>query len=69
MILHAWQLIVLALAGWMNRQQQDILAYLTEVRLMYVETAQADARCGGDFAWQCWRKPTVAVWPVTVPRE
>ncbi len=30
MILHTWQLIVLALAGWMNRQQQDILAYLTE---------------------------------------
>ena len=30
MILHTWQFIVLALAGWMNRQQQDIVAYLTE---------------------------------------
>ena len=30
MVLHTWQFIVLALAGWMNRQQQDIVAYLTE---------------------------------------
>ena len=30
MILHTWQFIVVALAGWMNRQQQDIVAYLTE---------------------------------------
>ena len=30
MILHTWQFIVLALAGWLNRQQQDIVAYLTE---------------------------------------
>jgi len=30
MILHTWQLIVVALAGWLNQQQQDIVAYLTE---------------------------------------
>ena len=30
MILHTWQLIVLALAGWLNRQQQDIVDYLRE---------------------------------------
>ena len=30
MILHTWQFIVVALAGWLNRQQQDIVAYLTE---------------------------------------
>ena len=30
MILHTWQFIVLALAGWLNRQQQDIVAYLAE---------------------------------------
>ena len=30
MILHTWQFIVLALAGWLNRQQQDIVAYLIE---------------------------------------
>ena len=30
MILDTWQLIVVALAGWVNRQQQDVLAYLRE---------------------------------------
>ena len=30
MILHTWQFLVLALAGWLNRQQQDIVAYLAE---------------------------------------
>ena len=30
MIPHRWQFIVLALAGWLNRQQQDIVAYLSE---------------------------------------
>jgi len=30
MFLHTWQLIALALAGWMNRQRQDIVAHLTE---------------------------------------
>jgi transposase InsO family protein len=30
MIFHTWQFIVLALAGWLNRQQQDIVAYLQE---------------------------------------
>ena len=30
MIIQAWQFIVVALAGWLNQQQQDIVAYLTE---------------------------------------
>jgi hypothetical protein len=30
MILQTWQFIVLALAGWLNQQQQDIVAYLSE---------------------------------------
>ena len=30
MILHTWQFIVVALAGWLNRQQQDVLDYLQE---------------------------------------
>ena len=30
MIVHTWQFIVVALAGWLNRQQQDIVAYLSE---------------------------------------
>ena len=30
MVLQTWQLIVVALAGWLNRQQQDAVAYLRE---------------------------------------
>jgi len=30
MVFHTWQFIVIALAGWLNRQQRDIVAYLTE---------------------------------------
>jgi len=30
MILQTWQLVVVALAGWMNQQQQDVVAYLAE---------------------------------------
>ena len=67
--MQTWQFLLVVLAGWIDRQQQDVIAYLQEVRLMYAVTAQADAWCGGDFARQCWRKPTVAVWPATVPRE
>jgi len=26
MVIQAWQFIVIALAGWLNRQQQDIVA-------------------------------------------
>ena len=27
---HAWQLLLLALAGWMNRNQQNVIAYIQE---------------------------------------
>ena len=30
MVIQRWQVIVVALAGWLNRQQQDVLAYLRE---------------------------------------
>jgi len=30
MVFQTWQFIVVALAGWLNRQQQDIVAYLQE---------------------------------------
>jgi len=30
MVSQVWQFTVLAIAGWMNRQQQDVIAYLTE---------------------------------------
>ena len=29
-ILQPWQLILVALAGWINRQQQDVIEYLQE---------------------------------------
>ena len=28
--LHPWQLLLVALAGWINRQQQDVIAYIQE---------------------------------------
>jgi transposase InsO family protein len=30
MVFHAWQFLVVGLAGWLNQQQQDIVAYLSE---------------------------------------
>ena len=30
MIFDSWQFVVVALAGWLNRQQQDVVAYLRE---------------------------------------
>ena len=30
MIAHVWQILVVALAGWLNRQQQDVIEYLRE---------------------------------------
>lgn len=30
MVFRAWQFIVLAVAGWLNRQQQEVVAYLQE---------------------------------------
>ena len=29
-VLHPWQIVVLALAGWINRQQLDVIEYLKE---------------------------------------
>ena len=30
MIAHAWQILVVALAGWLNQQQQNVVEYLQE---------------------------------------
>ena len=30
MIVHAWQILVVTFAGWLNRQQQDVVEYLQE---------------------------------------
>ena len=37
MVLQTWQVIVVALAGWLNRQQQDVLAYLREENRVLLE--------------------------------
>ncbi len=29
-ILHSWQLLLVTLAGWINRQQHDVIAYIQE---------------------------------------
>ena len=29
-ILHPWQLLLITLAGWINRQQQEVIAYIQE---------------------------------------
>jgi hypothetical protein len=29
-VLHPWQLLLVTLAGWINRQQQDVIAYIQE---------------------------------------
>jgi len=29
-ILHPWQLLLVTLAGWINRQQHDVIAYIQE---------------------------------------
>jgi transposase InsO family protein len=30
MIIHTWQLVVAAIAGWVNREQQNVIAYIME---------------------------------------
>ena len=37
MVIQTWQLIVVALAGWINRQQQDVVAYLREENRVLLE--------------------------------
>ena len=43
MIRPIWEFMLVAVAGWMNRQQQEAIEYLRTVRLMYVAAAQGDA--------------------------
>ena len=37
MVFQTWQFIVVALAGWLNRQQQDVVAYLQEENRVFRE--------------------------------
>jgi len=48
MILQTWQLVVVALAGWMNQQQQDIVACLSEEnRVLREQLKGKRIRCVG----------------------
>ena len=58
MILHTWQFIVLALAGWLNRQQQDIVAYLQEENRVLREPPIPAASAGRSLP-----SPHMAAWP------
>jgi hypothetical protein len=59
---HAWQILVVALAGGLNRQQQEVMEYLQEENRVLREhlkgkrgMVELKARCG---IWQCgvgWR--------------
>ena len=37
MILHPWQFLLIALAGWVNREQQAIIEYLREENRVLLE--------------------------------
>ena len=40
-VLQPWQLLLLILAGWINRQQQEVIEYLrTENRILKAHTAR-----------------------------
>ena len=61
MVFQTWQFIVVALAGWLNRQQQDVGAYLTEENRVLREqlkgkwiptTSGYGARQGEGEAWR-----------------
>jgi len=41
---HPWQFLVIALAGFINRQQQDLLAYLQEENAVLREKPRGNAR-------------------------
>jgi hypothetical protein len=49
MIWKPWTFFMVAIAGWMNRQQQEAMEYLRTVRLMYV----AQRGCAGRRRL-CW---------------
>ena len=36
-IIHPWQLFLVGLAGWINRQQQDVIEYLKEENQVFRE--------------------------------
>ena len=51
-ILHPWQLLLVILAGWINRQQQDVIEYL-RTDTHQPGTASFWKRSRGAKAWSC----------------
>ena len=41
MIARAWQILVVAMAGWLNQQQQDVVEYRQEVNRVLREHLKA----------------------------
>ena len=44
-VLYPWQLLLVTLAGWINRQQHDVIAYIHSILL----SAGGVARMGREF--------------------
>ena len=45
-ILHPWQVFLVILAGWINRQQQDVIDYLrTENQVLKEKSLARNASC------------------------
>ena len=41
---HPWQPLLVALAGWINRQQQDVIAYIQEENRILKNKLNPDGR-------------------------
>jgi hypothetical protein len=60
---HPWQFLLVALAGWINRHQQDVIAYLQEENRVYREQATRPRSVSGSG----WRPAPVRRIPVPPP--
>jgi hypothetical protein len=45
-VLHPWRLLLVTLAGWINRQQQDVIAYIQEENRILKNKLKGTAPCG-----------------------
>ena len=70
-VLRPWQLLLLILAGWINRDQQDAIEYLlTENQVLAEKSSASAAFCStttsvdaGPSRARCWAEKTSANWP------
>ena len=45
-VLKPWQLVLIVIAGWMNREQQEVIEYLrTENSVLREKNGERDASC------------------------